>query len=99
MIHPTTSRTDTQSAAALQAATQRSGNGSARTQTDPTGDSLSTGQTENLRQALKNNPEVRPEVVARGKALAADPSYPSPEIMRRVSELIVNSEDPSEQGS
>lgn len=50
-----------------------------------------------LRAGLARHPEVRPEVVERARALAADPSYPSPEILRRVGEIILGSPDPAEQ--
>jgi hypothetical protein len=52
-----------------------------------------------LRSALLAQPEIRPEVVARGKVLASDPSYPSGAILRKVGEAILNSPDPSEDGS
>jgi hypothetical protein len=52
-----------------------------------------------LRASLGQVPEIRPEVVARARALAADPSYPSDEIIRHVSGVIVNSPDLSEDGS
>jgi len=52
-----------------------------------------------LRAGLGQVPEIRPEVVARARALAADPSYPSDEIIRHVSSVIVNSPDLSEEGS
>jgi len=35
--------------------------------------------------------------VARGRALAADPSYPSAAILRKVSEVILRSPDLTEQ--
>lgn len=52
-----------------------------------------------LRAGLQLVPEVRPEVVERARALAADPSYPSDDIIRQVSGLIVNSPDLSEDNS
>jgi len=48
---------------------------------------------------LAAQPEIRPEVVARGKVLAADPSYPSTSILRAVGGTILNSPDLSEDGS
>jgi hypothetical protein len=56
-------------------------------------DRLSTAGTDGLRAALKAQPEVRPEVVERGRTLAADPAYPSPDIIRHISALIVSSPD------
>jgi hypothetical protein len=37
---------------------------------------------------LENKPEVRPEVLARGRALAAEPLYPPPEIIHKLAGLI-----------
>ena len=62
-------------------------------------DQFSAENSAALRVALTRHPEVRPEVVERGRALAADPSYPSPEILRRVGEAIINSPDFSEDAS
>jgi hypothetical protein len=42
-----------------------------------------------LLSMLENKPEVRTEVVARGRALAADPSYPSPEVINKLAGLVV----------
>jgi hypothetical protein len=56
-------------------------------------DSLSTNGIDQLHAALKSSPEIRPEVVARGRALAADPSYPSFQIIQHISAQIVNSPD------
>jgi hypothetical protein len=38
---------------------------------------------------LENHPEIRPDIVARGRALAADPSYPPPDIINKLAGLIV----------
>jgi len=62
-------------------------------------DRLQTDNAEQLSSALSAQPEVRPEVVARGQALAADPNYPGPAIISRVAAMIVNSPDPSEDQS
>lgn len=43
-----------------------------------------------LLSALQNNPEIRPETVARGRALVADPSYPPPEVINKLAGLVVN---------
>ncbi|OUW16694.1 MAG: hypothetical protein CBD18_06370 [Opitutales bacterium TMED158] len=40
-------------------------------------------------EALRSAPEVRPEVVAKGKELLNDPNYPSKEIMDSIAKLIV----------
>jgi hypothetical protein len=42
-----------------------------------------------LLAALENKPEVRSEVVARGRALAADPSYPPPDIINKLAGMVV----------
>jgi len=49
-----------------------------------------------LRTNLQQVPEIRPEVVARARALVSDPSYPSDGIIAQVSRAIVNSPDLSE---
>lgn len=60
-------------------------------------DRFSPENTVVLRSALQQQPAVRPEVVARARALAADPAYPSSEILRRVGEAVLNSPDPLDQ--
>ncbi len=57
---------------------------------------LSRPGVEALRTALQSQPEVRPEVVARGRALAADPAYPSSAILQDISRRILQSPDPAE---
>ncbi len=59
-------------------------------------DSLSTASAQLLRAKLSSEPEIRPDVVARGRALAADPSYPSATIIGAVASKIVLSSDPSD---
>jgi cytidylate kinase len=51
-------------------------------------DSLSTETSENVRSALASMPEVRPEVVERGRQLAADSDYPSQDIVNKIASLI-----------
>ena len=65
----------------------------------PRADSMSTGNAAALRSALAAQPEIRPEVVARARALAADPGYPSNAILERVSQLILATPDLSEDQS
>jgi hypothetical protein len=62
-------------------------------------DNFSAEQSAALREALARQPDIRPEVVARGRALAADPSYPSPEILRKVSAAILSAPDLTEDVS
>ncbi len=57
---------------------------------------LSASSQETLQTALSQQPEVRPEVVARGRALAVDASYPPLQIIRQLSELLTNSADLAE---
>jgi hypothetical protein len=65
----------------------------------PRPDSLSIGQAAFLRSELARQPEIRPEVVARGLKLAADPAYPDPSILRAIAQQILRADDPSEQES
>jgi hypothetical protein len=62
-------------------------------------DQVNTDQAAALRASLQQVAEVRPEVVERARALAADPGYPSDDIIRRISAAIVNSPDLSEESS
>jgi uncharacterized membrane protein len=58
-----------------------------------TGDQLSSASTDGLRQALAQTSEIRPEVVAKGKALAVDPNYPPRQIIESLAKLMVDSRD------
>ena len=49
-----------------------------------------------LRSELIRQPEIRPEVVARGRMLAADPDYPRMDDLRVVAQQILRSRDLSE---
>ena len=60
-----------------------------------TADNLSSASTEGLRQALAQTSEIRPEVVARGKALAVDLNYPPRQIIESLAKLMIASRDPS----
>ena len=62
----------------------------------PGSDKFSAAQSAALRAALAVHPEIRPEVVAHGKALAADPGYPPANILRQVAGVLLNSPDPSD---
>jgi len=59
------------------------------------GDSLSSTNTSSLREALAQTSEIRPEVVARGKALAVDLNYPPRQIIESLAKLMADSRDPS----
>ncbi len=41
-----------------------------------------------VNSALRSAPDSRPEAVNRARALINDPSYPGPEILRNVSQLL-----------
>jgi hypothetical protein len=60
-------------------------------------DSLSSQQTDMLREALASTPEVRPEVVQRGKELAASSSYPPRVIIENLAKMLAASQDLSEK--
>lgn len=69
--------------------------------TPPTGaqatDRFSPENSAALKSALQDQPAIRPEVVARGRALAADASWPTPEILRSVGSTLLASPDPLDQ--
>jgi hypothetical protein len=55
----------------------------------PASDSVKPGVSEKLMEAIRNEPETRAEVVERGRALVADPDYPSAEQLGKLAELFV----------
>ena len=57
------------------------------------GDQLSSASTDGLRQALAQTNAVRPDVVAKGKALAVDLNYPPRQIIESLAKLLVDSRD------
>lgn len=56
-------------------------------------DTLSSANTQSLREALAQTSEIRPQMVARGKALAIDPTYPPRQIIESLAKLFVDSRD------
>lgn len=56
-------------------------------------DQLSTEGAAFLRSELDRQPEIRPEVVERARALAADPNYPSKDTLRQIGAMILASPD------
>lgn len=62
-------------------------------------DQLTTEKASLLKTALARQPEIRPEVVERARALAADPNYPPLEVIRHVAQQILVSPDLSEDQS
>lgn len=51
-------------------------------------DHLATNLSNRVRETLASIPEIRPEVVERGRALLADPNYPSQDIVEKIASLI-----------
>ena len=56
-------------------------------------DQFSSTQAAHLRAALEQHPEIRPEVVERGRQLAADPGYPSADVLRQVAATVLGAPD------
>jgi len=71
------------------AAVSRLANGPARPrETQAGGDAAAFDRAEALNQALAATPDVRPEVVARTRALVADANYPPRETIERLATLF-----------
>ncbi len=51
-------------------------------------DNISLRRVAALLTILENKPEIRPEVLARGRALAADANYPPPDVISKLAGLI-----------
>ncbi|HYP16903.1 MAG TPA: hypothetical protein VEQ65_06800 [Opitutus sp.] len=94
MINSTTSTDRTPHAEPLAAP----GQATARPLT-PRPDQLSTDSAAFLRSELNRQPEIRPEVVERARALAADPNYPPLSTLKHVGAIILSSPDLSEDQS
>jgi hypothetical protein len=62
-------------------------------------DRFSADGVATLRAALRSQPDIRPDVVARGRELATDPAYPSREILTRIGRAILAAPDLSEDAS
>lgn len=54
------------------------------------GEMLKSTKNERLMEALRNEPDVRPTEVDRGRKLAADPNYPSDDILAKLADIFVN---------
>lgn len=78
--------------------TPAAGSSAGRSQA-PRPDQISTESAAFLRSELQRQPELRPEVVARAKALADDPNYPSLDVLRDVATQILASPDLTEDES
>lgn len=59
-------------------------------------DQFTNERTAWLKSAVEQQPAIRPEVVARARALAADPDYPSPRVIQQVARQILAAPDLSE---
>jgi len=59
-------------------------------------ESLSTAHADSLQRALESSPEIRPEMVELGQALAIDPNYPPRHIIDQLAKMFTNASDPSE---
>ena len=64
-------------------------NGDPKIQPETRRDSISVERSIRIGSAMDKIPEIRPEVVERGRQLLADPNYPSPEISQKIASLIV----------
>src|SRR5262249_14438300 len=62
----------------------------------PRPDRISTESAAFLRAELGRQPEIRPDVVARARALAADPAYPPVTVIRAVAQKSLAAPDLSE---
>ena len=62
-------------------------------------DRVSTEGAAFLRAELLRQPEIRPEVVARGRELAADPAYPPTPVITHVARRILAAPDLSNDES
>ena len=61
-------------------------------------DQLSTEHAAFLHAQLQQQPEIRPDVVARARLLAADPAYPPSSVIQKVAARILAAPDLSESG-
>jgi len=62
-------------------------------------DRISTESAAFLRAELVRQPEIRPEVVARARALAADPAYPPARVINLIAQRLLAAPDLSESDS
>ena len=95
MIHPASSSASSSSSARNIAIAAASTASVAQAPSKPI-DQIHIDKASALRSSLQEVPEIRPEVVERARALAADPTYPSNAIISHISKAIVNSPDLSE---
>ena len=65
----------------------------------PRPDRISTAHAAFLRAELFRQPEIRPEVVARARVLAADPAYPPRRVLHLIAQKILAAPDLSSDES
>lgn len=65
----------------------------------PQADRVSIEAAAFLRAELARQPEIRTEMVARARLLAADPAYPHSAAVRTIAQQILNAPDLSEEVS
>ncbi len=87
--HPQTNELYTQKINATDAKKRTSAPTESEAEIKPTGEKVELSKLD----ALRSMPEIRPEVVARGKELLNDPNYPSKEIVDSIAKLIVPLDD------
>lgn len=64
---------------------------------EPAADSFSPQQQAALRANIESQPAVRDDMIARGRALMADASYPNKETLRTIAGQILKAEDLSKE--
>jgi hypothetical protein len=67
--------------------------------TAPRADQITIESAALLQNALQRQPEIRPEVVARARALASEPGYPPTAVVRMIAQQILASPDLSDDES
>jgi hypothetical protein len=87
--HPQTNELYTQNTKGAEARKPTLSSTEVDAEVKPSGEKLDLSKLD----ALRNQPEIRPEVVARGKELLNDPNYPSKEIVDSIAKLIVPFDD------
>lgn len=87
--HPQTNELYTQKINGTEAKKRSSAPAGTEAEIKPAGEKVELPKLD----ALRGTPEIRPEVVARGKELLNDPNYPSKEIVDSIAKLIVPFDD------
>ncbi len=87
--HPQTNELYTQKINGTEVKKRSDASAEVEAETKPAGEKVELSKLDALRSA----PEIRPEVVARGKELLNDPNYPSKEIVDSIAKLIVPLDD------